>query len=52
MNKITKYNKFIVAFVGFGVSALMARYGHTDPLLNDLVLLLSALGVYAIPNKV
>lgn len=51
MKNIAKYNKFIVAFIGFIVSAALMRYGSSDPLLNDLVALLTAVGVYAIPNR-
>ena len=46
----TKYDKFIVAIVGAVVSYLVAHYGSVD-WVNAIVLAVTALGVYATPNK-
>jgi len=47
----SKYNKFIVAFVGFAVILLTQFYGNTT-WLPSLVSLLTALGVYQTRNGV
>jgi hypothetical protein len=49
--KLQRYNKTIVAVVGLAVQLLLARYGYNDPLLRDLMAMLTAVGVYAVPNK-
>lgn len=43
--------KFIVAVVGCLISALLIRYGHSDALVNNIVLTATAAGVYAVPNN-
>lgn len=43
--------KFIVAIVGTLTSALLLHYGHSDPLVNDIILAATALGVYLTPNE-
>lgn len=47
---LTKYSKFIVAILGGVVSYLVAHYGTQD-WVNAIVLTVTALGVYATPNK-
>lgn len=42
--------KFIVAVVGALISALLIRYGHSDQLVNDIILAATAAGVYSVPN--
>ena len=47
-----KYNKFIVAIVGGIISGLLLYYGANVPeWVNIIVLVATALGVYATPNK-
>jgi len=43
--------KFITALVGVVVAILLAHYGHSDELLNNIILLATAAGVYAVPNN-
>lgn len=43
--------KFITALVGVVIAMLLARYGHTDELVNNLILLATAAGVYVVPNN-
>lgn len=43
--------KFIVAIIGALVSALLLHYGHSDPLVNDIILAATAAGVFAVPNN-
>lgn len=45
-----KYNKFVVAIVGGIVAALTYLYGTSD-WLPVVVNLLTALGVYRVPNS-
>lgn len=45
-----KYNKFIVAIVGFAVSLASVYFGEAA-WLPPVVSLLTALGVYATPNS-
>lgn len=44
-----KYNKFLVAVAGVVVSFLSAHYG-ASPIVKDVVLALTALGVLQVPN--
>jgi uncharacterized membrane protein len=46
-----RYRKFIVALVGVIISILLVRYGHSDAVVNDVILIATALGVYAVPNN-
>lgn len=45
-----KYRKFITALIGVIVSILLVRYGKSNEIVNDVILLATALGVYAVPN--
>lgn len=45
-----RFRKFLTAIVGALVSALLIHYGHSDALVNDIVLAATAAGVYAVPN--
>lgn len=49
MQQLQKYNKFIVAIVGFAVIALSTQYSTAD-WFQPLVSLLTALGVYQVKN--
>lgn len=52
MENLSKYNKFIVAVVGFAVIAVTSYYGDTQPQwLEPLIALLTSLGVYQVANK-
>ena len=52
INNMGKYNKFIVAIVGGAVSGLNIYFGDTSPeWLNAVILVVTALGVYQVPNK-
>lgn len=46
-----RYRKFITALSGVVVAILLARYGHSNEVVNDVILLATALGVYAVPNE-
>lgn len=48
---MTNIRKFITALVGVVVSMLLAHYGHSDQLVNDVILLATAAGVYVVPNS-
>lgn len=48
---MTHIRKFIVALVGAGVLILGRRWGLESPAYTDLVAVLTALGVYAVPNS-
>ncbi len=50
MSLLSKYRKFLVALVGFGVKAAGARYGLDSQAYIDIVFLATAAGVYAVPN--
>ena len=51
MKNLTKYNKFWVAGIGAIISGLLLYYGTTTPdWVNLIVLVATALGVYATPN--
>lgn len=43
--------KFITALVGVIIAALLFHYGHTDELVNNIILLATAAGVYVVPNN-
>lgn len=47
---MTSYSKFLVAAVGFLVAAVGRRYGVDSQAYTDVVGLLTALGVYVVPN--
>jgi type IV secretory pathway VirB2 component (pilin) len=52
-NNMGKYNKFIVAIVGGVVSGLNLYFGDGNPeWVGMLVAIVTALGVYQVPNKV
>lgn len=51
MQKIHQSRKFIVAVVGVAITYALAHYGNNDALLNDVVLVATALGVYVVPNR-
>lgn len=48
---MTKYNKFIVAIVGAVVAGLYSYYGAGNQLVQTVVAVVTALGVYTVPNK-
>lgn len=48
---MAKYRKFITAVVGVVIALLLQRYGHSDQVVNTVVLLATALGVYIAPNE-
>lgn len=48
---MTKYNKFIVAIVGAVVAGLYSYYGAGNELVQTLVAVATALGVYGVANK-
>lgn len=50
MDFITKYNKFIIAIVG-AIVALVTIYFGAQPWVPVLVNFLTAIGVYAAPNR-
>ena len=47
-----KYNKTIVAVVGAVVTGLSLYYGPNNPTVQLVITLATALGVYAVPNRV
>lgn len=47
----TKYDKFIIAVLGVLIAILTRHYGSGSEAVQDLELVLTALGVYATPNK-
>lgn len=47
---MTKYRKFVVAVAGAAVAFLGRRWGIDSQAYADVVGVLTALGVYAIPN--
>ena len=47
-----KYNKAIVAVVGAVVAGLTMYYGANNATVQIIVALATALGVYAVPNRV
>lgn len=52
MNNLTKYSKFIVVGVGVVIAILTRHYGAGSELVQDLVLIATAVGVYSVPNTV
>jgi hypothetical protein len=48
---MSRIRKFITALVGVVISMLLARYGHSDQLVNNIILLATAAGVYVVPNN-
>lgn len=47
---MSKYRKFVVAVAGVVVAFLGRRWGVDSPAYADVVAVVTALGVYAIPN--
>lgn len=47
---MSQYRKFIVALVGVVIAILLQRYGQTNQVVNDVILLATALGVYGVKN--
>lgn len=45
-----KYNKFLISIAGGVITYLSVHYG-ANPLLKDVVLALTALGIYQVPNS-
>ena len=43
--------KFIVALVGYGIFLVGRRYGIDSAVYDDVVMLATAAGVYAVPNN-
>lgn len=48
---MTQYAKFLAALVGFVVAAAGRRYGVDSQAYTDIVGLLTAVGVYVVPNS-
>lgn len=48
---MSKYRKFLTALVGVLVSLALLRYGQSNQVVNAVVLLATALGVYVVPNE-
>lgn len=46
---LTKYNKFLVAFIG-AILQLVTIYFGTQPWIPVLIAFLAAIGVYIVPN--
>jgi len=46
-----KYNKLIVALVGAAVAGLYSYYGAGNELVQTVVAVVTALGVYQVPNR-
>jgi hypothetical protein len=49
MNKLRQYNKFSIALLG-AVLAVIAQQYASNPIVQDIVLAATALGVYSVPN--
>ena len=47
-----KYNKFIVAGIAGVVAVLNSLYGPGNETVTIIIAIATALGVYAVPNKV
>lgn len=47
---MSRYRKFLTALVGAGVAFLGRRWGIDSDAYLDIVLVLTAAGVYAVPN--
>lgn len=50
MNKLSQYNKFLVAIAGLVVTFLTQRYGNSE-LVTNVVMILTGLGVYQAKNE-
>ena len=48
---MSRYRKFLVALVGYGVWLVGRRYGVESAVYDDIVMLATAAGVYAVPNS-
>lgn len=51
VKKLAEYNKLWVALAGVAVTVVARRYGVDSDVYTLLVPFLTALGVYAVPNK-
>lgn len=51
LNKLAQYNKLWVALAGLVVTVVARKYGVESDVYTLLVPFLTALGVYAVPNK-
>lgn len=49
MKSLAKYNKFIVAIIGAIFTVVVQHYG-TNEVVQAIIPVLAALGVYAAPN--
>lgn len=49
---MSQYRKFIVAVVGAVVAGLIAFYGKDAHVVQAAIAVLTALGVYVVPNEV
>ena len=50
LEKLAPYNKFLIALLGSVVNTVVIFYGD-NPYVSLAVLILTALGVYQVPNK-
>lgn len=48
---MSRIRKFIVALVGVIISLLLLHYGQSNQVVNAVVLLATAAGVYIAPNS-
>lgn len=48
---MAKYNKFIIALAGAAILILSRHFGENSNLVQDIIGILAALGVYQVPNK-
>lgn len=51
MDKLAKYRKALVAGAGVLVSVLVVMFGQNDPRVLTLVQVLTAYGVFKVPNQ-
>lgn len=51
LDKLQQYNKLWVALAGLVVTVVAKKYGMNSDIYTYLVPFLTALGVYAAPNK-
>lgn len=49
--KFGKYTKFIVALVGAAVAGLYSYYGADSEVVQTVIAIVTALGVYRLPNE-
>ena len=50
LEKLKPYNKFLVALLGAAITVVVQYYG-SNVFVQMVVSLLTALGVYTVPNK-